>query len=72
MNLDQLQVTTTAGEVFTGAESALLAHLINKRFGYDTALAATKWRNLLQNNTPDHIFAELAEVGRSMDPTRAL
>lgn len=53
-------ITTTAGEPFTGEESALLAALIYKRFGYDHAAAAAAWCRLLGNSCTDTQFMELA------------
>lgn len=57
-------ITTTAGEVFTARDSAMLAAIILRRFGYDNAAAAAAYRRLLGNSCPDEDFAMLANEGR--------
>lgn len=58
-------ITTTNGEVFTHAESALLAALVLRRFGMDVLSAAAAWRRMLQNSCTDEQFRTLAEAPRS-------
>jgi hypothetical protein len=55
------QITTVAHEPFTVADSEVLAALILKRFGWDTASAAAAWRRLLQNSCMDAEFEALAQ-----------
>jgi hypothetical protein len=59
-------VTTTAGERFSASESAKLAFLVFKRFGRDVAAAASAWRRLLGNSTPDAAFEALATEGAAI------
>jgi len=65
---DELTVTTTASEKFTGDHARLLCALIYKRFGYDTEAAAEGYRKLLQNSCSDAQFAELANEGIVLIP----
>ena len=57
------QVTTTAGEPFTAAETEILAALILQRFGWEVSAAAAGWRRLLGNNCPDADFRAIAVRG---------
>ncbi len=59
MDLNNLTVITTNGQPFTGEESAHLAYLIAKRFGFNWEEAADAWRRMLMNSTPNHKFEEL-------------
>jgi len=59
-------ITTTAKETFTGADSALMAFMVYKRFGRDTDAACAAWRRMLQNSTPFADFTMLVEVGRPL------
>jgi hypothetical protein len=58
--LDRATVTAVGGEKFTGEESALMAALIYKRFGWELPAAAAAWRRLLGNSCSDEEFADLA------------
>ena len=60
MNLDKLTVVTTNGDTFTGEESAHLAYLVAKRFGFEWASAAAAWRRMLENSCPDYQYEQLA------------
>jgi hypothetical protein len=64
------RITTTAGKVFTGRDSELLAALVLRRFGYDTGAAAAAWRRMLGNSCSDEQFAEMASYGRLDARTR--
>lgn len=64
--LDIPIITTTAREPFTGADSALMAYTIYKRFGRDTETACAAWRRMLQNSTPLTDFTMMVEVGRAL------
>ena len=59
MDLNNLTVITTNGQPFTGEESAHLAYLVAKRFGFDWQAAAAAWRRMLGNSCLDHQFEEL-------------
>ena len=48
-----MNITTTAGETFTGDESRMLARLLFKRWGRDPAAFCSAWRRLFENNAPD-------------------
>ena len=63
MNLHNLSVRTTSGEVFSGQESAKMASLIYRRFGKNLPLAAFKWRQMLGNNVSNEDFLALAQAG---------
>lgn len=65
-------VTTTAGEAFTAADSAALALAVYRRFGRDSGAAAAAWRRLLQNGTSDRDFMALcldATIREKMERT---
>lgn len=64
MNLDNLTVITTNGNPFTGVESAHMAYLVAKRFGFDYDAAAAAWRRMLENSCPTHQFEELVRAHR--------
>lgn len=64
------QITTVAGEAFTPEDSALLARLIYRRFGYEISAAAAAWRRMLQNNCTDAHFAALVAHGDDVLPVR--
>jgi hypothetical protein len=66
LNFDNLSVITTNGDCFTNEEHAVLAFLMLKRLGYNVEVAASKWRNMLDNNCPDTDFHELATRGRTL------
>lgn len=59
--IEKLAVRTTAGDIFTGDESAKLAALIFKRFGREVEPAVAAWRRMLGNNTTSADFLELVE-----------
>lgn len=65
-NINNLDVTTTKGEAFTGPESARLCFLIAKRFGFNYMLAAQKYREMLQNSCSDSDFGDLVEIGAEL------
>lgn len=60
MNLDNLTVTATNGQKFSGEDSAHMAYLVARRFGFEWEAAAAAWRRMLQNNVSDYQFEELA------------
>lgn len=55
-------ITTTAGETFTGGEATEMARLILRRWGNDMAAAASAWRRLMQNNCTDAAFEQLVRA----------
>ena len=55
MNLD---ITTTAGELFTNTDSIDLARLVLRRFG-DVRSAHEAWKRLLQNQCSLDDFRDL-------------
>ena len=59
---DNLAVTTTNGERFSGQQSAELAYLVWLRFGQDDNAACAAWNRLLQNNCPVSEFRRLYEA----------
>jgi hypothetical protein len=63
MNLNNLDVTTTNNEIFTGEDSARMAVYIYRRFGEDVFAACAAWCRLMQNNTSPNHFAELVQKG---------
>lgn len=54
-----MNVTTTAGEYFSGHDHATLALMVYKRFGYDLESATAAWRRMLQNNATKSDFMSL-------------
>ena len=54
-------VNTTASERFSGEETAQLAALVYKRFGWELEAAAAAWRRMLGNTCDDEQFRKLAE-----------
>lgn len=64
--LEDLSVETTAKEVFSGCESAVMAFLIYKRFGRNVPLSHRKWMQLLQNNCEAKDFWMLVETGENL------
>lgn len=58
--LDEMSVTTTAGERFTGQEHAQLAALVFKRFGWDVEQATAAWSRMLGSNVTAEQFQTLA------------
>lgn len=64
--LHKLDVTTTNGQTFSGADHARMAALIFRRFGEDTAVACAAWRRLLGNSTTEADFAALAKAGADL------
>ena len=62
MSLD-MDITTTAGEVFTHADSARMAALVYRRFGRDLVVARDAWRRLMGNNTGFAQFKKLVIYG---------
>jgi hypothetical protein len=66
-NLEKHAVRTTAGETFSGRESALLAVLIYRRFGRDKDAAAAAWRRLHENVCPDRNFMILVQAGLEIE-----
>lgn len=52
-------VETTAGEVFSGENTELMALLIYKRFGRDQEAATAAWRRLLGNSATTDDFMKL-------------
>ena len=61
--LNALDIQTTAGELFTGECSALLANLIWHRFGRDWNLSLRKWQDMLGNSCPMEDFKFIVEQG---------
>lgn len=66
------EVTTTSGKTFRVEQSCALAYLIFIRFGEDLALAASKWRAMLQNSCTDEAFAEMVRLGQTVAWTARL
>lgn len=64
LDLSAGNIQVSENIVFTSEESCLMAHLIAKRFAYDYALGAIKWRKLLLNSCDDSQFKMMAELGR--------
>ena len=54
-------VTTAAGEVMTYGEACLMAWLVHKRFGRNTALATEGWQRMMQNSTTEADFQKLVD-----------
>jgi len=55
-------ITTTAGEVFSGEDTELMALLVYKRFGRDQEAATAAWRRLLGNNATTADFLRLVHA----------
>lgn len=62
MDINNLTVTTTNGEPFSGEQSAQLAHLVWLRFGKDDNAACAAWNRLLQNNCRISDFRKLYQA----------
>jgi len=56
-------ITTTRGDMFTGADHMVLAALIFDRFGRNLEVATEKWRRMLGNDTSTNEFEQLAAEG---------
>lgn len=65
VDVSELGVTTTAGERFSGEDSAAMALLIWRRWGRDDEAAAVAWRRLMQNSCPDHQFMRLVRFAQA-------
>lgn len=65
-----INITTTAGETFTGTDSELLAVLIWRRFGRDDEAAAAAWRRMLGNGCSTTEF--MLMVSRGKEQTKCM
>ena len=54
MNLNNMTITTTAGEPFTGQDIANMYHMIWRRFGRNDEAAAEAIRNMMGNSATAH------------------
>jgi hypothetical protein len=57
--MDNNNIITTDGTVFTLLEHVDLARLVFKRFGHDLAEATDAWRRLMSNDTEEADLFEL-------------
>lgn len=54
-----MDIITTAGEEFTRKDSAAMALMVYRRFGYNIEASVEAWNRLHQNNTTSEQFMEL-------------
>jgi hypothetical protein len=64
MNLNDLDVRTTKGDVYKGEDSARLAYQIWLRFGQKDRDALNAWHRLFGNNCFLSDFMDLVNAGK--------